>query len=552
MPGYSKLALTVPHDEEEKYKCIHCRFILRDPRQNMCGHRFCFTCIEDRRQNSSGFCPACFEEGLHSEDSILCREMINHDYAIKREMRNLPARCNNDGCGWCGVFQRYMNHELECEYAEMVCSSGCTQRMKRRDLKRHIQIDCVMRLINCEHCDTMVIFKEIKIHERECTKFPVTCRFCLKQLPRDKLQEHTDRSRGNCARDREWCKFHDIGCNETVERGKEVEHGDGAIDVHMQLLLNEAIKVKSFSERYEINSRDINKTTALVTQHQNVVEILRARVEDLDDNLKKANKQTTYSLAPENSGSLHRELEKTENTAMEMKTKIDALVIKARTSEGVVAVLSREVERSEAGIRAAMEEDRRDKERLEAMVNKLKAQDKVMALKDVTLAEHDLQIQSLEMAGYCGALTWKIADFASKRRDAISGRTLSLFSPYFFTSRFGYKMCARVYLNGDGMGKGNHVSLFFVVMKGEYDAILRWPFRQKVTFMWIDQNNKEHVIDAFRPDPNSSSFKRPTSDLNTASGCPLFLPLSLLDSDRSAYVKDDVAFLRISVDTSDL
>ena len=56
------------------------------------------------------------------------------------------------------------------------------------------------------------------------------------------------------------------------------------------------------------------------------------------------------------------------------------------------------------------------------------------------------------------------------------------------------------------MGLGTHISLFFVVMRGQYDAILRWPFRQKVTFMLLDQDNVEHVIGAFRPDPNSSSF----------------------------------------------
>ena len=56
------------------------------------------------------------------------------------------------------------------------------------------------------------------------------------------------------------------------------------------------------------------------------------------------------------------------------------------------------------------------------------------------------------------------------------------------------------------MGKGRHKSVFFVVMRGQYDTLLRWPFRQKVTFMLMDQDNVEHVIDAFRPDPSSSSF----------------------------------------------
>lgn len=53
-------------------------------------------------------------------------------------------------------------------------------------------------------------------------------------------------------------------------------------------------------------------------------------------------------------------------------------------------------------------------------------------------------------------------------------------SPAFYTSRYGYKMCLRVYLNGDGTGRGTHLSLFFVVMKGPNDALLRWPFNQKV------------------------------------------------------------------------
>ncbi|KAI8498492.1 Tnfaip3p [Branchiostoma belcheri] len=37
-------------------------------------------------------------------------------------------------------------------------------------------------------------------------------------------------------------------------------------------------------------------------------------------------------------------------------------------------------------------------------------------------------------------------------------------------------MCVRIYLNGDGMGKGSHISLFFVLMKGHFDRLLRWPF----------------------------------------------------------------------------
>ena len=173
-----------------------------------------------------------------------------------------------------------------------------------------------------------------------------------------------------------------------------------------------------------------------------------------------------------------------------------------------------------------------------------------LALRNVMLTDLDESVRQQEVSSHDGILLWKITEFAKKRQDAASGQQTSFYSPCFFTSRHGYKMCARIYLNGDGIGRGTHISVFFVVMRGEYDALLRWPFRQKVTFMLLDQNNVEHVIDSFRPDPNSSSFQRPRRETNIASGCPTFCPLSELND--HAYVRDDTMFLKVIVDTTDL
>ena len=173
-----------------------------------------------------------------------------------------------------------------------------------------------------------------------------------------------------------------------------------------------------------------------------------------------------------------------------------------------------------------------------------------LALRNVTLADLEEYVRQQEFSSYDGQLLWKINEYARRRNEAVSGQQLSFYSPCFFTSRYGYKMCARIYLNGDGMGRGTHISVFFVVMRGQYDALLRWPFRQKVTFMLLDQDNVEHVIDAFRPDPSSSSFQRPRRESNIASGCPMFC--SLIELNNHAYVRDDAMFLKIIVDTSDL
>jgi len=173
-----------------------------------------------------------------------------------------------------------------------------------------------------------------------------------------------------------------------------------------------------------------------------------------------------------------------------------------------------------------------------------------LALRNVTLADLEEYIRQQEFSSYDGQLLWKITEYARRRNDAVSGQQVSFYSPCFYTSRYGYKMCARIYLNGDGVGRGTHISVFFVVMRGQYDALLRWPFRQKVTFMLLDQDNVEHVIDAFRPDPSSSSFQRPRRETNIASGCPMFC--SLTELNNHAYVRDDTMFLKIIVDTSDL
>ncbi|XP_052223971.1 TNF receptor-associated factor 3-like [Dreissena polymorpha] len=155
------------------------------------------------------------------------------------------------------------------------------------------------------------------------------------------------------------------------------------------------------------------------------------------------------------------------------------------------------------------------------------------------------------LVSYNGVFIWKFTDFSRKQQEA-QGRNVSHYSTPFFTSPFGYKMCARLYPNGDGMGKGTHMSLFFVVMKGEYDALQEWPFKQRVTFCLLNQERGSHVVDSFQPDPTSSSFLRPQNNMNVASGCPLFVRLDALVSPDNGLLKDDTILLKIIVDRKDL
>ncbi len=101
------------------------------------------------------------------------------------------------------------------------------------------------------------------------------------------------------------------------------------------------------------------------------------------------------------------------------------------------------------------------------------------------VAELKLQLQASIASMHNGFFVWRIPDILRRRREAIENRITSIFCLPFYSN--GYKMCIRAYLNGDGMGYKMHLSLFFVVMKGEFDALLKWPFDYKrcLSFLWI-------------------------------------------------------------------
>ncbi|CAI8032497.1 TNF receptor-associated factor 2, partial [Geodia barretti] len=158
--------------------------------------------------------------------------------------------------------------------------------------------------------------------------------------------------------------------------------------------------------------------------------------------------------------------------------------------------------------------------RMAVVERKIEELERQNTMLKVHVSELELQLQASLASTHNGSFLWRIPDVARRRRDAIEERITSIYSPPFYTGRNGYKMCIRAYLNGDGIGFKTHLSLFFVLMRGEYDPLLKWPFEHKVSLILVDQDHRKHIVQTFKPTPESSSFKRPTSDMNVASGCP--------------------------------
>ncbi|CAF0769037.1 unnamed protein product [Didymodactylos carnosus] len=174
-----------------------------------------------------------------------------------------------------------------------------------------------------------------------------------------------------------------------------------------------------------------------------------------------------------------------------------------------------------------------------------------------TLGQQIISIKQIvderEFVSHDGTLIWKIINVKEKMADAQSERQTSIYSPPFYSSPAGYKMRMRLYLHGDGNASRTHMSLFFVLMRGDFDSILKWPFNYKVTFCLFDQSGQnQHIIDSFIPDTKSNSFQRPHSEMNIASEISKVFPLSIIQQDDSRYVRDDTMFIKVIVNFADL
>ena len=59
----------------------------------------------------------------------------------------------------------------------------------------------------------------------------------------------------------------------------------------------------------------------------------------------------------------------------------------------------------------------------------------------------------------------------------------------FYTHPRGYKICLKIYTNGNGDGLGTHISVFICLMRGEFDFHLKWPFEGDVFVRLLNQND---------------------------------------------------------------
>lgn len=100
--------------------------------------------------------------------------------------------------------------------------------------------------------------------------------------------------------------------------------------------------------------------------------------------------------------------------------------------------------------------------------------------------------------------------------------------------------------------KGKFMSLYVCICKGEYDALLTWPFNHKIIFTLLDQSKNvleqrpiTYVIKPNTCKENFSFLGKPFTERNASFGAQKFAELDLLSSFE--YVIEDTMFIKVEI-----
>ena len=155
---------------------------------------------------------------------------------------------------------------------------------------------------------------------------------------------------------------------------------------------------------------------------------------------------------------------------------------------------------------------------------------------------------------------WKIDKFSDILRQAKAGEKETIESDPFFSECYGYKLKVSViphfagYFTHLPSRRSPHLSVEIFLMESEYDNMLPWPFRKKITFTLIGQhedlrqrNNVVDYLSSKRRGPFSNLFLKRPGEGNLCKGrIPLFISHKVLQTRR--YIVNDTVFLQVDVE----
>uniref|UniRef100_A0A8C0HX91 TNF receptor-associated factor n=1 Tax=Balaenoptera musculus TaxID=9771 RepID=A0A8C0HX91_BALMU len=445
------------------------------------------------------FCETCMGALLSSSSPkcTACREGISKDKVFKdncckREILALQIYCRNEGRG-C-VEQLALGHLLvhlknDCQFEELLCvRADCKEKVLRKDLRDHVDKACKYREATCSHCKSQVPMITLQKHEdTECPCVVVSC-------PHKCSVQTLLRSevRGVAGPVQELGILQDPALPVKLRSEKK--------NKSIQSLHNQ---ICSFEIEIERQKEMLRNNESKILHLQRVIDSQAEKLKELDKEIR------PFRQSWEEAGSMKSSVESLQNRVTELES-VDKSAGQAARNTGLLE-------------------------------SQLSRHDQMLSVHDIRLADMDLRFQVLETASYNGVLIWKIRDYKRRKAGGRHGEDPVPLQPAFLHRLFRLQDVCQGLPERGWHGQGDAPVAVFC-----HHA---WRIRRSASLA-VQGSSRRHLGDAFKPDPNSSSFKKPTGEMNIASGCPVFVAQTVLEN--GTYIKDDTIFIKVIVDTSDL
>ena len=143
----------------------------------------------------------------------------------------------------------------------------------------------------------------------------------------------------------------------------------------------------------------------------------------------------------------------------------------------------------------------------------------------------------------------QIQNFTRKLNQAKSHNSfMHIESDPFYTSD-GYKMLLIVRLNEGPRGLTGYMGVYIRLVPGDHDDRLKWPFDKEITFILVDQQNCESLVQNFRKSftpVGEAGFNRQMLESNHMHGFPQFILHSTLRTRQ--YIKNHTVFIAVAIE----
>ena len=167
------------------------------------------------------------------------------------------------------------------------------------------------------------------------------------------------------------------------------------------------------------------------------------------------------------------------------------------------------------------------------------------------LNDLDLKVRLYQSSTFDGKYVWKLDSLEKRVYDAVKGTVSELYTPPLYTGSFGYKFSAKIMLYGDANSevdsKGKFVAMYFVLMSGDFDEVLEWPFPFNIKLSLLDQStsSQSHVEKTIQAESDALPFAKPEREMSPGVGFPQFVAHDALFN--GTYVKDDSVFFKLEI-----